>query len=275
MFNLVAEVMATLMRKAVDQGKVRGVLTHLLPEGITHIQYAVDTILMVEGDDGSITNMKFILYCFEWVSGLKINYHKGEAYVFGLEEVDKTRITNMLNCKLGELPMKYLGIPISDCKLGRGAFVGVAEKVAKRVPPWKRNHMSSGARLILSNSCLSSLPTYTMRFYLLPQDTHRKMDSVRSRFFWRGAEENFKYHMMRWEAVCRPKCFADLGLVNTQVFNECLIPKWIWKIYNKKGSLWVRLLTVKYMRRGDFYISRENNGSRFWKSLHKVKHLFK
>jgi hypothetical protein len=33
------------------QGKVRGVMTHLIPEGITHIQYADDTILMAEGDE--------------------------------------------------------------------------------------------------------------------------------------------------------------------------------------------------------------------------------
>jgi hypothetical protein len=53
-------------------------MTHLIPEGITHIQYADDTILMVEGNDSSIVNMKFILNCFEWLSGLKINYHKSE-----------------------------------------------------------------------------------------------------------------------------------------------------------------------------------------------------
>jgi hypothetical protein len=63
---------------------------------------------------------------------------------------------------MGSLPMKYLGIPLSDMKLGMGAFAGVAEKITKRVPPWKGKNMSSGARLILSNSCLTSLPTYTM-----------------------------------------------------------------------------------------------------------------
>jgi hypothetical protein len=192
LFNLVAEVLATLMRRASRQGKVIGVMTHLISEGITHIQYADDTILMVEGHDESIVNMKFILYCFEWMSGLKINYHKSEAYFFGMDELDSRRIANMLNCTMGSLPMKYLGIPLSDMKLGMGAFAGVAEKIAKRVPPWKGKHMSSGARLILSNSCLTSLPMYTMGFYLLPDECHKKMNSIRSRFFWRGAEDKFK-----------------------------------------------------------------------------------
>jgi hypothetical protein len=97
---LVAETLATLLRKATQLGKVKGVVSHLIPEGITHIQYTDDTILMVESDDTSIINMKFILYCFEWLSGLKINYHKSEAFCFGMEDNDRERISNMLNCQL-------------------------------------------------------------------------------------------------------------------------------------------------------------------------------
>jgi hypothetical protein len=55
----------------------------VLPGGITQSQYADDTILMIEGDDDSVINIKFALYCFEWLSGLKINYHKSDAYFFG------------------------------------------------------------------------------------------------------------------------------------------------------------------------------------------------
>jgi hypothetical protein len=51
--------------------------------------------------------------------------------------------------------------------------------------------------------------------------------------------------------------------------------KWIWKIYKQTYSLWVRLLNAKYMRDGDFFKSKDGNGSQFWKGLHKVKHLFK
>jgi hypothetical protein len=108
-------------------------LSHLIPEGITHIQYVDDTILMVEGDDLSITNMKFILYCFEWMPVLKINYHKSEAYCFGMNELESRRIANMLNCSMGSLPIKYLGLPLSDTKLGMGAFSNLVQKVAKRV----------------------------------------------------------------------------------------------------------------------------------------------
>jgi hypothetical protein len=51
MINLVVEILETLLRKEVEQGKIKGIMTHLLLEGITYIQYADDTILMIEGDD--------------------------------------------------------------------------------------------------------------------------------------------------------------------------------------------------------------------------------
>jgi hypothetical protein len=82
----------------------------------------------------------------------------------------------------------------------------------KECPPWKGKNISSGGRLILSNSYLASLPVFTMGFYLLPKSTHMKMDIIRSRFFWRGAGEKFKYRMVKWSAVCRPKQFGGLEI---------------------------------------------------------------
>jgi hypothetical protein len=89
-----------------------------------------------------------------------------------------------------------------------------------------------------------------MGFYQLPKGIHRKMDTIRSRFFWRGAEDTFKYHMIRWDSVCRPKDFGGLVIINTHIFNECLLVKWIWKFYHQAESLWGRILKAKYMRRG-------------------------
>jgi hypothetical protein len=231
------------------------VVSHLIPKEITHIQYADDTILMVEGDDRSIAQMKFILYCFEWFPGLKINYNKSEANIFGKEK-EEVRIANMLNCRLGGgggLPMKYLGIPISDNKLGKVALSVVSDKVAKMIPPWKGKFMLSGGRLVLTNNSLSSLPIYTMGFYLLPLGIHKEMDKFKARFFWREASSNFKYHMIKWPAVGRPKKFGGLGIINTEILNNCLITKWIWKFYQQPHSLWARLLRAKYMRGDDFF----------------------
>jgi hypothetical protein len=131
----------------------------------------------------------------------------------------------MLNCRLGELPFKYLGIPISDKDLGIGAFQGILNKMIKRLDPWKEKFMTSGGKLILTNTCLSSLPMYAMGFYFLPKGIHSMMDTIRSRFFWRGANDVFKYHMAKWLALCKPKIHGGLRIINTELMNHCLLTK--------------------------------------------------
>jgi hypothetical protein len=60
---------------------------------------------MIEATKLSIRNLKLILYCFKWLTGLKINYHKSEVFVFGVSQKEKENMANMLNCVLRELPM--------------------------------------------------------------------------------------------------------------------------------------------------------------------------
>jgi hypothetical protein len=50
LLNLVTDTLVVLMRTAARLGLIKGLMTHLLDEGITHIQYVDDTILMIEGD---------------------------------------------------------------------------------------------------------------------------------------------------------------------------------------------------------------------------------
>jgi len=128
-------------------------------------------------------SLKLLLYCFEWLSGLKINYHKSDVYVFGVDQERKEVLANMLNCRLGDWPMKYLRLPISEHKVGGHAFTGLVDKMRKKLDPWKGRNLSLGGSLVLTNSSLSSLPMYTMGFYLLPKSVHKQLDHIRSNFF--------------------------------------------------------------------------------------------
>jgi hypothetical protein len=41
----------------------------------------------------------------------------------------------------------------------------------------------SGGKMILTESCLCSIPTYTMGVYHVQEEIHHKMDTNRSNFF--------------------------------------------------------------------------------------------
>ena len=92
--------------------------------------------------------------------------------------------------------------------------------------------------MILTNSTLSSIPTYTMGVYKLGEEVHQKMDSIRSQFFWSGAGDKFRYHMVKWEQMCLPKDFGGLGIINTRILNDTLLLKWVWRLLrDKEGDL--------------------------------------
>jgi hypothetical protein len=55
------------------------------------------------------------------------------------------------------------------------------------------------------------------------------MDSIRAKFLWQGAEEKFRYHMAKWEMVCRPKDQGGMSIINIKIVNKSLSVKWIWK----------------------------------------------
>lgn len=60
LFNLVADALSSMLDKAIEKHLIVGVLDSLIDKGISHIQYADDTIIMTDGSDQSITNLKML-----------------------------------------------------------------------------------------------------------------------------------------------------------------------------------------------------------------------
>jgi hypothetical protein len=84
LFNAAVDSLAEILERARTSGHITGVVGHLIPGGgVTHLQYADDTMIMFEGSDLDIRNTKFLLLCFEAMSGLKINFDESEVVVLG------------------------------------------------------------------------------------------------------------------------------------------------------------------------------------------------
>ena len=54
LFNFVADALSHILSRAASAGHISPVSTHLIPNGITHLQYADDTIIMVELNENSL-----------------------------------------------------------------------------------------------------------------------------------------------------------------------------------------------------------------------------
>ena len=117
------------------------------------------------------------------MSGLKINFAKSEVVVTGVYDNEALRVVRLLNCKLGSFPFKYLGLPISPDVLHAKEFAPVVAKVGNKVMPWRGCYNTQAGKVSLINVCLSSLPIFTMGFFLLSLCTHAGFDKHRGAFY--------------------------------------------------------------------------------------------
>jgi hypothetical protein len=90
--------------------------------GIISMQYADDTLLFLENRLLSSINLKWILACFERMSGMRINFYKCDLVPINVMESDAQLIAQSLSCKMGDFPLKYLGVPLHHSKLKKRIY---------------------------------------------------------------------------------------------------------------------------------------------------------
>jgi hypothetical protein len=138
---------------------------------------------------------------------------------------------------------------MSPSRLSNREWRTVEERFQKKLSSWKGKLLSSGGRLVLVNSVLSSLPMFMLSFFGIPKGVLKKLDYYRSRFFWQGDEHKKKYRLAKWSILHKPKSVGGMGIVDLDMQNKCLLSKWILKLINEDG-LWQQMLKKKYLKVG-------------------------
>jgi len=191
--------------------------------------------------------MKLLLYMYELMSGLKINFNKSEVIlIYGDDELCLT-YAEIFNCQVGKFPIKYLGVPVSPSRLHVADWTQLVEKNEKKLASWKGSCLSIVGRTTLINSNLTSTFIYHMSMYLLPIIVTKNLDKQRRSFFWQGNGLKKKYHLVRWEVLCKSKKKGGLGIKGIRKLNVSLLCKWWWKLYTEEG-LWQDIVREKYIK---------------------------
>jgi len=133
LFNIIADMLAIIIKRAKADNQISGIVPHLVDEGLSILQYADDTILFMDHDLEKARNMKLLLCAFEQLSGLKINFHKSEIFCFGAAQESLPQYTELFGCNQGAFPIRYLGIPIHYRRLSNADWKRVEERFEKRL----------------------------------------------------------------------------------------------------------------------------------------------
>lgn len=84
---------------------------------ITHLSFADDLLLFAREDQESVQQLHEAFLIFSAASGLQANLTKSAIYFEGVDNYSRIAILHTLAYVQGQLPFKYLGIPLDTKKL--------------------------------------------------------------------------------------------------------------------------------------------------------------
>ena len=108
---------ADLLQSALNAARNNGLLS--LPIPLNHsqdfpiLQYADDTLIIMEAKLDQLTTLKNILRLFSLSTGLKVNLSKSMLVPINMEPESSLSLDQSFGCTLGSLPFAYLGLPLS------------------------------------------------------------------------------------------------------------------------------------------------------------------
>jgi len=133
LFVLAAGLLQSLLNKAKDIG----LLSLPIPPNATPdfpvIQYADDTLIVMEGDARQLHFLKSVLQSFSESTSLKVNYNKSMMLPINIPLEKFNHFANTFGCSKGTFPFTYLGLPLGITKPRVEDFLPLVIKCERRL----------------------------------------------------------------------------------------------------------------------------------------------
>ncbi|GJX59132.1 hypothetical protein Tco_0290522 [Tanacetum coccineum] len=212
-------------------------------------------------------------------------YRHGSSYV----DVEKTDVLSaqcimdaldefkeVIPFEEGRLPVKYLGVPLVPSRLIYRDCKELIDKVRSRTNDWKNKSLSIAGRLQLVQSVISSMNVYWSSVFILPTRILLEIEQIMRCFLWSQGNSGKSNSKVAWEVVCLPKDEGGLGIRRLDSFNKALMAAHIWKLLNKKNSLWVTWIHIHKINDRNFWdIPCRGNMSWAWRKVLQLRHIIR
>jgi hypothetical protein len=98
LFNFVADGLSRMILRAQSNNLFSGLVDHIISKGVVVLQYDDDTIICLKQGVEGARNMKLLLYLYEMMAGLKINFYKSEVITINDEDNWAEVYARIFNC---------------------------------------------------------------------------------------------------------------------------------------------------------------------------------
>ncbi|XP_021725132.1 uncharacterized protein LOC110692446 [Chenopodium quinoa] len=108
----------------------------------------------------------------------------------------------------------------------------------------------------------------------IPETLIDEIHALLARFWWGSTETTRKMHWHNWDSLGKPKSMGSLGFRDLKVFNQALLAKQMWTLYNNPNPLLHAILKARYFKNSSILEAyRGHDPSYSWRSLWGSKAL--
>nr|GEX85065.1 hypothetical protein [Tanacetum cinerariifolium] len=228
LFTLIMETLTLMIqRRVLDSGSFT-YHKYCSRLELINLCFTDDLFLFANGDVQSVRVTKEAQDKFKHASGLIPSLPKSMTYFYSVLNHTKISILNVLPFEEGQLPVKYLEVPLVSSRLMIRDCKELVEKIQIRIQDWKNKSLSIAAH---------------------------------EGFLWsHGSKGKAK---VAWEVICLPKDEGGLGIRRLEYFNSTLMVANVWKLSSLKESLWVKWIH-EYKLKGRSFWDTRLCGNIYW-----------
>lgn len=189
---------------------------------VFHLQYVVDTIILVDATIDNLKTIKCILRGFELASGLRVNFSKSSLIEVNCDQTFLNLACEFLHYKKESLIFKYLGLQVDVNLCSTATCEPLVNLLYRGILSWKNMHVSLGERVILFNFVFNVIPIFFLYFLKLHVKVWKKIVKIHMTFLWERVKGESKIVWVKWEDVCKPKKLRGLSVRDLQLVNLAL-----------------------------------------------------
>lgn len=272
LFVLAMEVFSSLLRSRFDDGYI-----HYHPKTsnlqVSHLMFVDDVMVFFDGGSSSLHEISEAPDDFASWSGLQMNKNKTHIYVAGLDEREVNLVASF-DYPIGNLPIRYLGLPLMSRKLRIAEYEHLFDKLIARFRSWAVKSPSFAGRAHLIISVISGTINFWTSTFMLPKGCLKRIEGLCSRFLWSGCIYGSKGANVSWSGVCLPKKEGGLGFRRLLIWNKALCLKLVWLLFADSGSLWASWHKHHHLRNKSFWdIEESTKNSWMWTMLLRLRPL--
>ncbi|KAG7587431.1 Endonuclease/exonuclease/phosphatase superfamily [Arabidopsis thaliana x Arabidopsis arenosa] len=272
LFVLVMEVFSKLLLSRFDAGYIK-FHPKTAELSISHLMFADDVMIFFYGSEFSLHGINEALDDFANWSGLQMNREKTNLFHAGMSQTEAVAIARH-GFEVGNLPIRYLGLPLMHRKLRIAEYDPLIEKISARFRGWAVKSLSFAGRTQLIASVIYGTVNFWMTTFMIPIGCIKKIESLCSRFLWSGNIESGRGAKVAWSGVCLPKNEGGLGLRRFREWNTTLCLRFIWLLFSENDSLWARWHRHHNIGHASFWsLNKTAADSWTWKSLLHLRPL--